>query len=145
MSIHMTREEREAFLADVHVAVIGIENPGHPPIVVPVWYDYEPSRGVRVVTEGDSLKGRLLRAAMRFSLVVQTEVPPDYKYVEVEGPVVAVGPASLEEHRRPLARRYLGRELGDRYVAATPGEGDLVFSMRPERWRTVDYAKADLG
>ena len=33
MSYKMTREEREAFLADLHVGVIGIEAPGRAPVV----------------------------------------------------------------------------------------------------------------
>jgi nitroimidazol reductase NimA-like FMN-containing flavoprotein (pyridoxamine 5'-phosphate oxidase superfamily) len=42
MVLTMTNEEREAFLADVHVAVISVAEDGHGPLVVPVWYSYEP-------------------------------------------------------------------------------------------------------
>lgn len=141
MSLAMTREERESFLSDVHVGVIGLEHPGHAPLAAPVWYDFSPERGLWVITEESSLKGRLLREAMRFSLVAQTETPPLYRYVSVEGPVVSIEPADLEDHRRPMAHRYFGVELGDQYVATTETVGNLVFTMRPERWRTVDYAK----
>ena len=43
-----------------------------------------------------------------------------------------------------LAHRYLGRELGDRYLADSSGGGDesIVVRLRPERWLTVDYGKA---
>jgi hypothetical protein len=73
---------------------------------------------------------------------VQTESPP-YQYVSVEGPVVAITKADRERDRRPLAHRYLGRELGDRYVESTADEhGDsILVRMRPERWLTVDYRK----
>jgi hypothetical protein len=72
---------------------------------------------------------------------VQTETPP-YKYVSVEGPIVAVEAADLERDRRPLARRYLGTELGDRYIESTRHVvGNVLVRMRPERWLTVDYAK----
>ena len=40
-----------------------------------------------------------------------------------------------------MAHRYFGPALGDRYVESSDGEGSLVFTMRPERWRTVDYGK----
>jgi hypothetical protein len=44
-----------------------------------------------------------------------------------------------------MARRYLGAELGDRYVEATAAEreagGSVVVRVRPERWLTVDYRK----
>jgi hypothetical protein len=65
-----------------------------------------------------------------------------YKYVSVEGPIVAVEVADLERDRRPLARRYLGTELGDRYIKNTRDVvGNVLVRMRPERWLTVDYAK----
>jgi hypothetical protein len=83
--------------------------------------------------------------AGRFSVCVQTETPP-YKYVSVEGPVVAIEPADLERDRRPLAHRYLGVQRGDRYIENTRGEpshaGNVLVRMLPERWLTVDYAKA---
>ncbi len=141
MSLAMTKAEREAYLAEVHVGVISIEQPGHPPLSAPIWYDFEPDRGVWVITEKDSLKGRLLREAGRFTLVAQNEEPPSYRYVSVEGPVVSVDPADLERDLRPMAHRYFGAELGDQYVAGSPGEANLVFVMSPERWRTVDYRK----
>jgi hypothetical protein len=83
-----------------------------------------------------------LNAAGRFSLGAQMEEPPFYKYVSVEGPIVDVAPVELEADRRPLARRYFGPELGDAYVAGTDGAGGLKFSMRPDRWWSVDYTKS---
>jgi nitroimidazol reductase NimA-like FMN-containing flavoprotein (pyridoxamine 5'-phosphate oxidase superfamily) len=38
MALTMTKEEREAFLADIHVAVISVAENGHRPLVVPIWY-----------------------------------------------------------------------------------------------------------
>lgn len=141
MDLRMSVAERHAFLADLHVGSIGIEQPGAPPLVVPIWYDFDPEVGVRVITHPDSVKGRCLRAAGRFTLCVQDETPPAYKYVSVEGPVVETRPADLERDRRPMAHRYFGRDLGDAYLKGSPDEGALVYTMRPERWRTVDYAK----
>ncbi len=137
----MTTEEREAFLSGLHVGVIAIERADGPPLTVPIWYGYEPGGLVWVITAAESVKGRLLEAAGRFSICAQTEEPPFYKYVSVEGPVVEVSPADLESDLRPLARRYFGEALGDRYVERG-GDGGLKFSMRPERWFTVDYAKS---
>ena len=84
MSLRMTKEEREAFLADVHVAVISVAENGHGPLVVPIWYSYEPGGEVRIITGRTSRKGKLLERAGRFSLCVQAETLP-YKYVSVEG------------------------------------------------------------
>jgi len=46
---------------------------------------------------------------------------------------------------RPLARRYLGADGGDAYIASTHDEhlDNVVVRMRPERWLTVDFAKAN--
>jgi nitroimidazol reductase NimA-like FMN-containing flavoprotein (pyridoxamine 5'-phosphate oxidase superfamily) len=144
MSLAMTKDEREAFLADVHVGVISISEPGRGPLTVPIWYAYEPGGELWVITDRDSRKGRLLAGAGRLSLCAQTEAPP-YRYVSIEGPIVTIEPADRERHARPMARRYLGTELGDRYVEATSGEreaaGSVVVRVRPERWLTVDYRK----
>lgn len=144
-STTMTRSEREAFLADVHVGVISLPQPGRGPLTVPIWYAYAPGGEVVVVTDRGSRKGRLLSPGTHVSLCVQTETAP-YQYVSVEGPIVSIEPSDVERDTRPLAHRYLGPELGDAYVAATSGAADaggsVVVRIRPERWLSVDYRKA---
>ena len=137
----MSEQERQEFLAALHVGVISIERVDGPPLAVPIWYGYEPGGLVWVITGADTLKGRLLDAARRFSLCAQTEEPPFYKYVTVEGPIVDVAPADLEADRRPLAHRYFGADLGDAYLAGTQEGSPRKFSMRPTRWWSVDYTK----
>ncbi len=88
MSLATSEHERQEFLAAVHVGVISIERADGPPLTVPIWYGYEPGGLVWIITAAESLKGRLLNAARRFSLCAQTEEPPFYKYVSVEGPIV---------------------------------------------------------
>ena len=143
MSLAMTKQERETFLADLHVGIISIPEEGRGPLTVPIWYSYEPGGELRVVTAGTSRKAQLLQHAGRLSLCVQMETPP-YKYVSVEGPVVAIEPADVERDRRPLAHRYLGPQRGDRYIEKTRFEyvGNVVVRMLPQRWLTVDYANA---
>jgi len=148
MSLKMSKSEREAFLAGVHVGVISIAEPGRGPLTAPIWYGYQPGGELWIVTERGSRKGRLLQSAGRFSLCAQSEQPP-YKYVSVEGPITAIVPSDLERDERPLARRYLGRELGDRYLEATGGPearaANIRVALRPERWLTTDYAKQYSG
>lgn len=148
MSLAMTKEERERFLADVHVGVLSVAEDGRGPLTAPIWYAYAPGGELWVVTERGSRKGRLLREGCRVSLCAQTEAPP-YRYVSVEGPVVGIEPADVERHVRPLAHRYLGPEVGDRYVEATSGGRDggesVRVRIRPERWLSVDYAKQYAG
>jgi nitroimidazol reductase NimA-like FMN-containing flavoprotein (pyridoxamine 5'-phosphate oxidase superfamily) len=144
MSLAMTRKEREAFLAAVHVGIIAIPEEGRGPLAVPVWYSYDHGGELRLVTGRTSRKGQLLERARRFSLCAQTETPP-YKYVSVEGPIITIDPADLERDLRPLAHRYLGRQAGDAYIEQTRGEPEyadnVLVRMRPERWLTVDFAK----
>ena len=144
MNLAMTKDEREAFLADLHIGVLSIEDPGRGPLTAPVWYAYEPGGEIHIVTDRDSRKGRLLAAGKRVSFVAQTESIP-YQYVSVEGPVVAIEPADSQRHTLPIAQRYLGKELGEQYVAATGAEreerGSILVRIRPERWLTVDYRK----
>ncbi len=141
MSVNMSRAEREAFLAEVHVGVLAIAaGPGRGPLVTPVWYSYQPGGRVSVSTGGGSSKARAIAAAGRFSLCAQDEAPP-YKYVTVEGPAV-IEPTSLVE-RTAIARRYLGHEGGDAFIAANPGVDDVMIQMTPEHWQSADFGKAD--
>ena len=147
-SLAMTRAERETFLAAVRVGVISLADGARGPLTVPIWYGYEPGGEVWIVTDRDSRKGKLLLGLDRFSLCAQTETPP-YQYVSVEGPITALERADVDRHTRVLAHRYLGKDLGDRYIAQTGGErerdGSIVVRMRPERWLTVDYKKGFSG
>lgn len=142
MSHAMSKRERETFLADVHIGVISIPEQGRGPLTVPVWYDYQPGGDLRVGTGRESRKGQLLTQAGRFSLCAQVETAP-YKYVSVEGAIVSIDPADLERDMRPLARRYLGKEGGDRFIEQMRSElaDNTMFRMRPERWLTVDFSK----
>ena len=143
-NLSMTKDEREAFLADVHVGVISIDESGRAPLTVPIWYGYDANIGVWVITGDQSRKAKLLAAAKRFSLCAQVETGL-YKYVSVEGPVVEVRAADIEKDTRPMAHRYFGVEFGDQYVAGTEPDGSQVYVMQPERWLTVDYAKSVAG
>ena len=145
MSLAMTSEEREAFLAEVHVAVISIADGGRGPLTMPVWYAFVPAGEFHIWTGGNSRKARLLRKTGRFSLCVQQETPP-YKYVSAEGPVVAIEPIQLERDLLPLVNRYLGAEDGNNYIEELGGDsagtGDILIRMKPERWLSEDYSKS---
>jgi len=144
MSLTMTKEEREVFLAEVHVAIISIPESGRGPLTVPVWYAFVPDGEFHIWTGRGSRKARLLREADRFSLCVQQETPP-YKYVSAEGPVATIEPIQLERDLRPLVNRYLGAEEGSNFIEGLGGDsagtGDVLIRMRPERWLSEDYSK----
>jgi len=141
MSFAMSVEEREQFLAGLHVGVLSVTAAGgRGPLTVPVWYDYQPGGQVSVITGRSSRKGEAIAAAGRMSLCAQDENPP-YRYVSVEGPV-EIEELDLDE-RLAMARRYLGTDGGDRYVASNPdpaGE-NVMIRMTPAHWLSVDYGK----
>lgn len=136
----MTRAQREAFLADTHVAMLAIAEDGRGPLLVPVWYWYRPGSDVHIVSGASSRKMPLLRKAGRASLCAQTEAPP-YKYVSVEGPAAIVGRPEWERDVREVAIRYLGTTMGEMYLAATAvaHESALLVRLTPERWQTIDF------
>ena len=137
--LSMTSEQREKFLADVHVGVIAVDRDGRAPLAVPIWYGYEPGGEVYVWTGRGSLKERLIRAAGRFSLVAQDEKPP-YRYVSVEGPA-EFDESPTADVVRGLAARYLPAEEVDSFVEEAYDDSAIVIRMRPEHWLSVDYGK----
>ena len=136
----MTQAEKQAFLADVHVGVLALNDGDRGPLMVPMWYDYEPGGELWFLTDPQSRKGRLIQVGTRVSLVAQTEDAP-YQYVSVEGPVTAIAPADGELEGLPMAVRYLGPEKGKQYFDSM-SEWGVTVRVRPERWLAVDYSKS---
>ncbi|GGO42881.1 MULTISPECIES: pyridoxamine 5'-phosphate oxidase family protein [Streptomyces] len=136
----LTREEREQFLAEPHIAALAVNSgqDDRAPLTVPIWYQYEPGGDVWIMTGRDSRKGRLIAAAGRFSLMVE-RLDPTIRYVAVEGPVVATEPAT-RELLHEISARYLPAEKVDGYVEmAWKEHGEqVVIRLRPERWVSSD-------
>jgi nitroimidazol reductase NimA-like FMN-containing flavoprotein (pyridoxamine 5'-phosphate oxidase superfamily) len=143
VDLAMSRGEREKFLSDVHIGVLGVVDPRSQsgPLLVPVWYAYEPGGNVVVQTGRVTVKARLIHEAGRFSLCVQDESAP-YRYVSVEGPVVGVDDPLDSSERAALAHRYLDEATAAAYLAANSHQltEDIIFRMRPQRWRTADFS-----
>jgi nitroimidazol reductase NimA-like FMN-containing flavoprotein (pyridoxamine 5'-phosphate oxidase superfamily) len=134
----MSAQEREAFLAGVHIGVLAVEEPGRGPLALPVWYEWR-ERGIELGMDRDSRKAELLLRAGRATLTVQDETPP-YRYVSVEGRVVLT---TSTRDVLGMASRYLGPELGAWYADANPATASsVVFRLAPEHWRTQDFSAA---
>ena len=137
----MSRAEREEFLAGLHVGVLSVaRRDGRGPLTIPIWYTYQPGGTVNVSTGRGTRKAQAIAAAGRFSLCAQDERPP-YKYVTVEGPAVIEDATDAE--RLELARRYLGTEGGDAFLAANPGGSQVMIRMTPEHWLSGPTATAE--
>ncbi|MFG1668905.1 pyridoxamine 5'-phosphate oxidase family protein [Streptomyces sp. Y7] len=138
----LTREEREEFLAEPHVAALAVDaGAARAPLTVPIWYQYEPGGDLWIMTGLDSRKNQLIQAAGRLSLLVD-RLEPTIRYVSVEGPVVSTTPATLE-WLRELSARYLPAEKVDGYVDfAWKNHGEqVVVHVRPERWVSSDLGQ----
>jgi len=135
----MGAADRERFLAGVHIGVLSAAaGTAGRTLAVPVWYSYQPGALVTVLTGRRSRKAAAIRAAGRFGVCVQDGRPP-YRYVSVEGPLVAEEDVDPAE-RLAMACRYLGAAGGGRYVADNPDPGreNVAFRMRPDHWLSQD-------
>ncbi|MGW0937027.1 pyridoxamine 5'-phosphate oxidase family protein [Streptomyces sp. NPDC002666] len=140
----LTREEREQFLAEPHVAALAVTSAqeGRAPLVVPIWYMYEPGGDLWIMTGRDSRKGIAIAAAGRFAMMVE-RVTPTVRYVSVEGSVTATRDATREQLVE-ISSRYLPPEKVDGYVDfAWREHGEqVVIHMRPEHWLSADLGGA---
>ena len=150
----MTEQERQEFLAGPHVAVLSIaRDGGRAPHATPVWYAYEPGGDVTFFTGTQgrrSRKAELIGKAGAVSMTVQQEEFP-YRYVTVEGTVVSEECPPSAQHALAVARRDLRRDLR-RYLPEQHAQGFVeaelghpapefvLFTVRPDRWLTFDFA-----
>ncbi|MET8832200.1 pyridoxamine 5'-phosphate oxidase family protein [Streptomyces sp. NPDC004610] len=135
----LSHEEREQFLAEPHVAALAVDaGTGRAPLTVPIWYSYTPGGDAWVLTGLNSRKHQLIKAAGRFTLLVD-RVDPTVRYVSVEGPVVEETPATIEQLRE-VSARYLPPEKVEEYVDFSwKNHGEMVvLRLRPERWVSSD-------
>ncbi len=135
----MSATEKQQFLADLHVGVLSIPEPGRGPLTVPVWYQYEPGGQLWFLTGPESRKGKLLALGTAISLCAQTEAPP-YQYVTVEGVVESID--AVKDEGLPMAVRYLGTKMGQQYHDAGNSDDSVVVRMTPRHWLAVDYGKS---
>ncbi|MEV6654569.1 pyridoxamine 5'-phosphate oxidase family protein [Streptomyces sp. NPDC051219] len=140
----LTREEREQFLAEPHIAALAVDagEEGRAPLTVPIWYQYAPGGDIWIMTGRDSRKGRAIAREGRFCLMAD-RVEPTVRYVSVEGPVVETVPAT-REMLEEISARYLPAEKVDAYVEmAWKDHGEqVVIRMRPQRWISSDLGEA---
>ncbi|WP_078311683.1 MULTISPECIES: pyridoxamine 5'-phosphate oxidase family protein [unclassified Mycobacterium] len=134
----LSLEERQAFLAEPHVAAISVSaGADRAPLTVPIWYFYTPGGDLWVPTGKGSRKHQLIEAAGRLTLMVDRE-QPTVRYVSVEGPVTKVVPLEHDQHRQ-VAARYIPEELLDGYLTYSEGYGEqIAVYVSPEHWLSAD-------
>lgn len=139
----LSRQEREEFLARPHVGVLSVvADDGRPPSTLPTWYAYEPGGNITLVTRRDKRKSRLISGAGQVSFSVQQPERP-YKYVTVEGTVVAQRPPSRED-LTTIGGRYIDAKALDGWadweLGGGNGNGEPEYvEIRPDRWLTAEF------
>jgi PPOX class probable F420-dependent enzyme len=111
------------------VAVLATYRASGDVLLSPVWHRWRDG-GFDVVTGGDDVKARHLRADPRASIVLFESEPP-YRGIEVRG---RADPDVVRE----IAVRYLGDEQGEAY--ADSGHDDTLVRLEPGRLRAWDFA-----
>ena len=135
----MSKNEREAYLSEPHVAILSVPRIERGPLSAPIWYDYKPGEEVIMFIDKLSIKAGYLKKVKRVSLCVQKDDPP-YVYVSVEGPF-RIGEADKKRHLQ-VAIRYSGQERGRSWMDKFGYQEDTyMVSLEPESWLTKDYRK----
>jgi len=135
----LTKDEREQFFAEPHVAALSVyAGDTRGPLTVPIWYQYTPGDEPWILTGPGSHKARLIEANGFFSLMVE-RTEPTTRYVAVDGAVSRIEPATdaqLEE----MTRRYLGPEAAEAYLEFARKElgANVAIWMKPEHWLSAD-------
>jgi uncharacterized protein len=124
----------ESFLAEPNVAILATSSKNGRPHAVPIWYLYEDGE-IIVSTGPESKKARNVRQNPAVTLVVDRRSLPYYA-VMLHGEA-AIGPRLTPEERLKMAVRYLGEELGGRYVERSTDETGITIRFRPAR--VVEY------
>ena len=135
----LSRDEREQFLAEPHVAALSVNAGGdRGPLTVPIWYQYSPGGQPWVLTGAGSRKHRLIEAAGSFSLMVERS-EPTVRYVAVDGPVSRIEPAT-DEHLVEMTERYLAPEKVDGYLDYARRElgENVLIVLDPRHWLSAD-------
>ena len=142
----LSEQEREEFLAEPRVAVVGVAaGPGRPPLLTPTWYGYRPGGMITFFTGTQGRRSRrsqLIEQAGVVTVSVQHPAFP-YRYVTVEGTVVGADRPPAEDAMRAIAGRYLPEEAARGFAAAEladPGPGLVLYTVRPDRWMTADFS-----
>ncbi|MFG1796050.1 pyridoxamine 5'-phosphate oxidase family protein [Nocardia sp. NPDC049149] len=144
MAFTLTAEEREQFLAGVHIGIVAVERKERAPLAVPVWYDYTPHGEVLIWTTRDTVKDKAIRKAGRFSLAVQSEGHPP-KYVTAEGPVTGVDESPTRAQVLSITRRYLSSAEAEAFVEQEHGSHSVLIRMRPSKWLGADQGERNPG
>ena len=135
----LSREEREQFLAEPHVAALSVSaGKDRGPLTVPIWYQYTPGGQPWFITGTGSRKHRLIEAAGHLSLMVD-RVAPTVRYVAVDGAVDRIEDGT-DEQLVEMTKRYLPAEAVEPYLEMARREHgpSVAVFLKPQHWLSAD-------
>ncbi|CAM3630280.1 pyridoxamine 5'-phosphate oxidase family protein [Mycobacterium frederiksbergense] len=135
----LSREERETFLAEPHVAALSVSaGKDRGPLTVPIWYQYTPGGQPWFITGTGSRKHRLIEAGGYLSLMVE-RVEPTVRYVAVDGAVDRIEDGT-DDQLVEMTRRYLPPEAVEPYLEMARREHgpSVAVFMKPQHWLSAD-------
>jgi PPOX class probable F420-dependent enzyme len=122
--------EQRSFLSEANVAILATVDGRNRAHAAPVWYLYDDGEIV-ISTGRGSQKHKNIAANPEVTVVIDRRTLP-YFALMVQGSA-ELGPALGESDRLRLATRYLGEEIGRRYVEFTSGEDAVTIRLRPRK------------
>jgi PPOX class probable F420-dependent enzyme len=126
--------ESESFISEPNVAVLATVDRRGRAHAAPIWYLYHD--GTFIISTGrGSQKHRNVEANPEITLVIDRRTVPYYA-VMARG-AANIGAPLTDEERREMAIRYLGEELGNRYVERTSGQDAVTIRLRPRK--VIEY------
>ena len=126
----MASPELERMLAEANIAVLASVDTKGRAHAAPIWYLYE--NGEFLISTGrGSQKHKNIEAIPDVTLVIDRRDLP-YLAAMVRGKATIDG-AFSDEKRLELAVRYLGDEMGRRYVESTDGGSSVTIRLKPEK------------
>jgi len=126
--------KKEALLEEANIIVFSSIDAKGRPHSTPVWYLYDNDEIIISVGKDEQKHKNVLRNP-NVSVVIERRQLPYYA-VMVYG-TAEIGPGLSKEDRLRLAVRYLGEDLGKRYVDMTPDQQDVTLKIKPRKM--IDY------
>ena len=145
MTTAMSKQEREAFLAEVRVGILSVPQPDLGPLAAPIWYDIRAGRRRFGPDRPRQPQGPSAGAGRAREPVRADRDPP----VQVRHGRGAGGRHGRAGRRSatcaPWPSATWASEQGDQYAAAAASAtmDSVLVRIRPEHWLTVDYGKAE--
>jgi len=135
----LSREEREQFLAEPHVAALSVSaGKDRGPLTVPIWYQYTPGGHPWFITGHGSRKHRLIEAAGHLSLMAE-RLEPTVRYVAVDGAVDRIEEGT-DEQLVEMTKRYLPPAAVEPYLEMARREHgpSVAVYLKPQHWLSAD-------